>query len=116
MKRYLWVFVVIIPLISCKDDSQEKILENKDILEPVAKVEELTSNFMTWWTYHYNNITLPSDFEALDEDSKKISKEQFLKRLTSGRLIPIEMKTDSLKIYKLYRLPANVDKDISSTI
>lgn len=114
MKKILWVWILIISLTSCKDGG--KVLEKKATLEPVTDVSELTSDFRTWWTYHYNNIALPSDFTALDEDSEVIPKERFLKRLTSGRLIPVEMKTDSAKIYKLYILPANVDKDISSTI
>jgi SAM-dependent methyltransferase len=36
---------------------------------------------MKWWTYHNDNIILSSDFIAIDNDSKMITKESFLKNL-----------------------------------
>lgn len=116
MEKNLILLIVIFSFLACNDNPKKEFLEKEKKLQPTADTKELTSDFMTWWTYYYNEISLSSDFEALDEDSKKISKEQFLMRLTSGGVIPVEMKTDSVKTYKLYLLPANVDQDISSTI
>ena len=116
MEKNLILLIVIFSFLACNDKSKQEYLEKEKSLQPTADTKELTLDFMTWWTYHYNEIALSSAFNALDENSNKISKEQFLRRLTSGRVIPVEMKTDGVKTYKLYLLPANVDKDISSTI
>tara|TARA_R110001592_G_scaffold101302_1_gene286828 strand:- start:292807 stop:293031 length:225 start_codon:yes stop_codon:yes gene_type:complete len=60
-----------------------------------------------------------SDFIALDENSKVISKKDFLIKITSGNFISIEnkvkAKADSIN-YKLIKLPEGADKRISTTI
>jgi peroxiredoxin len=72
---------------------------------------------MKWWTYHYNDISLSSNFISVNENSETITKDKFLKQLTSGDYIPIEMKpSDSLKTYKLFQLPEDIDNAISTTI
>ncbi|GEO21901.1 hypothetical protein CQA01_24350 [Cyclobacterium qasimii] len=82
-------------------------------------LEELTADFSTWWNYHYYKISFSSDFIALDENAKVISKKDFLIKLTSGNYISIESKVkakaDSIS-YKLVRLPEGADKSISTTI
>ena len=85
-------------------------------LEPVVDIDEVTTDYNTWWSYHYYDISLSSDFTALNEKAAVISKEEFLKELTSGKFIPIEMKTDNDKTYKLFEIPEGVNEAIASTM
>lgn len=117
MKLNLVLMILIFSVISCKENKgdQPKIVTQEN-LEPVADINELTADYKTWWSYHYYDISLSSDFKAVNENSEIISKEEFLKKLTSGKFIPIEIKTDNNRTYKLYKLPQNIDKAIASTI
>ena len=114
MKKLLILFLCI-SLFSCKDESKKDAAPKSD-LEPIAEVNDLTSDFYTWWSYHYYDISLASDFKPLDESSEPITKDEFLKQLTSGNYIPIEMKTEGDLTYKLYEIPQKAKKEISSTI
>lgn len=113
MKKLLLI-LTIISFVSCKQK------ENKD--ETVSEktnteFKVLEKNFMNWWTYHENNISLASNFTSLDEQSEKISKNQFLKTLTSGDYIPIKLDTkDDQNNYKLFKLSASANKSIRNTI
>lgn len=72
---------------------------------------------MKWWTYHYNKINLTLDFVPIDANSKKITKNAFLKKLITGNYIPIEVKSkDSSPHYKLFKLKDDTNKAIVSTI
>lgn len=116
MKKFLSLSVLIICFLACKNDSTQKQPDSDENLKPLTNTKKLTSNFMNWWTYQYNNIVLASDFIALDENSNLITKERFLQKLTSGKFIPVEMETKGEKTYELFIIPSNADKDISSTI
>lgn len=84
---------------------------------PNVDVQKIESDFISWWTYHYNTIALSSDFVALDPSSKVIDKATFLKELTTGNFIAVQLKSGNGKtIYKLFRLGPNAPKDIGSTM
>lgn len=116
MKNNLCFFILIVlGIVSCKEKSDDNF-DSKEILEPVVNVKDLTSDFNKWYSYYYYDISLSSDFKPLNEKSEVIKKDKFLNELISGKYIPIEIKTDSLKIYKLYTIPQNVNESISNTV
>lgn len=116
MRNIYITTILIFFFIGCKNNSEKTEPISTENIQPVTNTNKLTSSFMNWWTYHYNDISLESDFNALDDKFQSISKKEFLRKLTTGRYIPVEMKTNNVKTYKLYKLATNVDKDISSTI
>lgn len=84
---------------------------------PNADFRELEKDFQAWWNYHEKNIQLSTDFMGIDNFSKKISKEDFLKRLTSGDFIPLKLiSKDSLVCYKLFKLDQSANSDIRQQI
>ena len=116
MKKIIIIIsVLFISLNSCKESSDKN--SKKEDQKPLAEFENLISEYNKWWSYHYYKIFLSTDFIALNEKSEKIKKDQFLKKLTSGNYITIELQSnDNSKTYKLFALPKNLDKSISKTI
>lgn len=110
--------VFVISLVSCKKSPEEKTVNEKEqIIKPIMSYEYLISDYDKWWSYHYNEIAFTSDFKALDKDSEKISKEDFLKKLITGDYIAIEVESENdITTYKLYRLPKDLDNGISKVI
>lgn len=111
MKKYLLLsfFVAILAIVSCSEKSEPG--------PPNVDVNQLEKDYMKWLTYNYENIYLSSKFVALDISSKEISKGTFLKSLTTGGYIPVELtSTDTTTYYKLFKLENTADKQISSTI
>jgi peroxiredoxin len=101
-KLFLLVFLTIA---SCNTTPQYGIPE----VDPI----QIQNDFMKWWTYNRNNIILSSDFKPLDENSQIISKENFLKKLTLGNYIPLQLESkDAFTYYKLYKLEPNCNPDI----
>lgn len=119
MKKLLIIIsILLVSSSSCKEKSDKNPeQEKKEILKPLADFDNLISDYMKWWSYHYYEISLSSDFDALNEKSEKITKDEFLSKLTSGNYITIEMQSNNVsKTYKLFELPKNLDNGISSTI
>ena len=84
---------------------------------PNINFESIEKDFMKWWTYHNNNIKLSTRFTAISSSSNIISKEIFLKNLTSGDFIPLKLASENkTTYYKLFRLNKTTNKDIRSTI
>jgi len=111
MKKYLLLsfFVAILAIVSCSEKSEPG--------PPNVDVNQLEKDYAKWLTYNYENIHLSSKFVALDVSSKEISKGAFLKSLTTGDYIPVELTTtDTTTYYKLFKLDNTADKQISSTI
>ena len=111
MKKYLLLsfFVAILAIVSCSEKSGPG--------SPNVDVNQLEKDYSTWLTYNYENIHLSSKFVALDVSSKEISKGAFLKSLTTGDYIPVELtSTDTTTYYKLFKLENTADKQISSGI
>lgn len=109
ISTYLLIILLTTTLFSCKKKSSAPITEKQDLL--------IVNNFMDWWAYHQNNIILSSNFVAIDHDSKSITKENFIKALTSGDFIPVKINTqDNIVHYKLQKLEKDVDSSIVNTI
>lgn len=88
-----------------------------DYGQPNVDSENIQKDYMKWWTYHNDNIKLSSDFLAIDNDSKMITKESFLKNLTSGDYIPLKLISKNANTYyQLFKLKKNANKDIGNTI
>ncbi len=120
MKKLQLITILLLSVFvfSCNENSKKsQVSEKVEILEPTVNISELTSDYMKWWTYYSYNISLSSDFTGLNEQSDTIDKKQFLGELNTGNYIPLKLKSeDETAIYKLYKLDANADKSISSTI
>jgi len=118
--KYKLTFVIGLILLctSCKNKTQNSSEKNKIADdETVVNFNEVISDYNTWWSYHYYNINLSSDFIPVNTNSEIIDKDMFLKDLTSGNYIPLELKSnDSIPKYKLFKLPEDVLKSIVGTI
>jgi peroxiredoxin len=78
--------------------------------------EDILKDFMTWYTYSYNNIRLAQDFIGLDTDSSILNKNAFLNRLATGNFVAFKIIIrDDLPIYKLYKL-SKTNADIQNAI
>jgi len=102
----LFLFVVV----SCTGKS--------DYGDPDVNVESLQKDFNKWWTYYHDGINLSSDFRAIDYSSNIISKEIFLRSLTSGKYIPVKLiqKDTSIICYQLFRIDKSTSKQIVETV
>ncbi|MCK9640062.1 MAG: hypothetical protein M0R39_09155 [Prolixibacteraceae bacterium] len=106
---FLAFFIATISIMTCA--------QKPDLGQPDVNFKDIEKNYMQWWTYHYNNIILSSNFIAIDDSSKIIGKGEFLKKLTSGDFIPLKLiSEDSIARYKLFKLDQTSDADIRSTI
>ncbi|HKJ48051.1 MAG TPA: TlpA disulfide reductase family protein [Christiangramia sp.] len=114
MKKSFYLLFILLSILSCKQNTEEK--PEPVELQPMVSVDELMADHVNWWAYQYYDISLSSNFKPLDTNSNALSKEKFLTKLTSGEYVPIEMKADSAKVYKLYEIPATADKSIKETI
>lgn len=116
----IWIIVLSISLISCTEKLKKKKQlnsENTSVLNPEIDAIELKSDFNKWWTYHSNYISLNNDFTGVDENSDTIPKKQFLEKLTSGKYIPLKIKSKEIpQIYKLEELEFERNNSIQKTI
>lgn len=114
MIKKFYLILILSSTLSCNQNNKDKTEKND--LEPVTNVNDLLSDRDKWWSYQFYDISLSSDFKSLDTNFKKITKHEFLTELTSGKYVPVEMKQDSVKVYKLYEIPTNADSSIKSII
>lgn len=83
------------------------------------KYDNLIEDHKTWWTYYKKNIDLRTDFRPLDVGNKKITRKEFIKKLSYENFIPFII--DSVKstpVYKLFKINpnvSNVNKSILNT-
>lgn len=113
------ILILLVSLsISCNEPLEKPQQKGATtLLHPKTDVNVLENNFMNWWTYHVPNISLSSDFTALNQKSDTIKKEQFLNELKTGTYIPLKLKSeDKNYTYQLFELSPNADKSIVSTI
>ena len=103
------IAITIISIIACS--------KKTDYGQPNVNFKNLEKDFISWWTYHNNNIILSSNFIGIDELSDRISKEGFLGKLTSGDYIPLKLNSkDSLTYYKLFKLSKSSNSEIGKQI
>jgi peroxiredoxin len=85
--------------------------------KPVQSPNAILSSFMNFWTYLSYDVKLYQEFIPLDANNEPISKAQFMKKLSSGRYLPLKLQEQNhQKSYQLYQLPANINKDIANTM
>ncbi|GGG97468.1 hypothetical protein GCM10011416_14350 [Polaribacter pacificus] len=121
MKRHQIVTTLLLTIFvfSCKDNQsgETPLVDEVEIIEPKINLAELELNFMNWWTYHSNNITLSSNFISLNENSATIDKKEFLEKLITSKYIPVKLKSNKeFDTYKLFKLHSNANKSIGSTL
>jgi thiol-disulfide isomerase/thioredoxin len=91
----------------------QKTTYGKPVEEPAAIVK----NMMSFLVYRDKNIKLYQAFIGLDSGSNIISKETFLKLLSTGSYLPLKLTTDDSTIYyQLNKLEDSVNHDIKTTI
>jgi peroxiredoxin len=78
--------------------------------------KNVLKDFNSFWNYYYKYTDLSADFIAVDEVSNIITKERFLQSLLNGNYIAFRLKSEKGLYYQLYKLPANVNEDITTTI
>lgn len=84
---------------------------------PVVAPATIQKSLMSWIIYKQQQVSLSVNFTALGEALDTITKESFLKQLTSGDFIPLKLITkDAKPCYQLYKLNRQVDTDIAETI
>lgn len=83
---------------------------------PDVDVVKLEKSFSDWWKYHNKTIRLSTDFIALDNVEKRISKQSFLEKLNSGEFIPVKLNCSDSICYQLYKLEKASDKTIPDVI
>jgi peroxiredoxin len=111
MKKNIWLtsFIAIFSMMACA--------QKPHLGQPDVDFKNIEKDYMQWWTYHSNNILLSSNFLAIDDSSKIISKRDFLRKLKSGDFIPLKLITeDSISCYKLFKLDETSAVDIRNTI
>jgi peroxiredoxin len=78
--------------------------------------KKVLKDFNSFWNYYYKYTDLSAEFIAVDEVSNIITKERFLQSLSNGNYIPFRLKSEKDLYYQLYKLPADVNRDISNTV
>jgi peroxiredoxin len=111
--KYIFITLLIsVLLLSCQDKSVKT-----SITEPKVDLNELETDFIKWWNYHSNEISLTNEFIGLNEVSDTINKKDFLTKLTSGNYIVIKLESkDENNLYKLHTLNPKSNKSIKNTI
>lgn len=108
---------LVLLLVSCTGPAPTTAQTPGTGAQPVIPSTELLNDFKTWWTYHYEQVDLTTDFVPADENGVRIGKEQFLRQLSSGNYFTIEQTTDSAEDhYRLYPLTASAHPAMSATL
>ena len=107
--NYKLILILSLFFINCKEENKKTSqISKKGKLEikPISKnsnYENISTSFITWWTYYNNEIDLSSNFLAYDYNSNKISKKEFLNLLTEGKFIPVKLENKNNFSYKLLK-------------
>lgn len=71
----------------------------------VVSPQNIVKNVLSWLYYERDYMVWSADYIALDTSFSKISKEDFLKSLCSGKYYPVKLLTkDASLCYQLYLL------------
>ena len=85
--------------------------------KPVEEPSAIVKNIISFLEYRDKNIKLYQEFIGLDSASNILSKETFLKLLSTGSYLPLKLTTnDSTIYYQLNKLENSVNNDIKTTI
>lgn len=84
---------------------------------PIKDPKIILSSFNVFWSYWYRDVRLSEDFIPLNENDSLVSKDSFLKKVSSGDYLPLKLKSnDSSSYYKLYKIKIPVDSSITEEI
>jgi thiol-disulfide isomerase/thioredoxin len=84
---------------------------------PVEKPEEILRSFESFWQYNHDHIKWTEEFTAYDVNSKAINKEEFLLLVSTGKYLPLRLKSETdLLWYKLYELDPFSHEEFQSTL
>lgn len=110
-KLTITVFLLTVIIISCSQAA------HSHYGKPAEAPSAILKNLMSFLIYMDRKVTLYKEFTALDLSSREVSKEYFLKILSTGKYLPLKMTSnDSTLYYQLYKLDNTVDNDIKTTI
>src|SRR5690348_10801664 len=85
--------------------------------EPVEEPAHILSSFMNFWYYWNDNVKLSLNCISYNENDSLIGKKLFLEKLSSGKYLPLRLKSsNSLYYYRLYKLNDQISKDIPRMI
>lgn len=117
MKNIIFL-AIILCFTSCMENKKPQTKDTRvNLHKPNVDFNSLQIDFRKWWTYHYNNISLSSEFIALNDRSEIISKKFFLEKLLTGDYIPLKLETShSVEKLKLFKLDSSADQSIRTTI
>lgn len=109
MKKWSFLFFFFCGLTSFSQTVNDK----SPVVEPAAIVKDL----MSWLVYERDYLVWSADYYTFDESFAAISKMEFLERLSTGKFLPVKLKSADASVhYQLYELEKSIDKDIVSTI
>lgn len=109
MKRWSFILFIFLSLSSFSQSANDKL--------PVVDPSEIIKNLMGWLYYERDYLVWSADYITLDTSLQIISKNEFLERLTTGRYLPLKIRTGEASLsYQLYELKKSVDSDIVVTI
>jgi len=84
---------------------------------PVIAPEIILKDFMGLLNYERDHLALHTNFSPYGEDSKPITKAQFLKLYATGEYLPVQIHSENDNLaYRLYQLQKPVNIDISRTL
>ena len=111
------LLLLALSVYACADTAGGEITPVQDHSEANVNVSGLEEDFLTWWTYFNDSITLSDDFTAFDSSMTEMGKEDFIEALTTGNYIPLRLDaTDGSTRLKLHALSPGSDERIASTI
>ncbi|CAL1518647.1 TlpA disulfide reductase family protein [Chitinophaga sp. MM2321] len=110
--KTLFVGISLFSFVCCCSCSQ-----SSTIGDPMVVPEKILQGTTSLSYYIRDYLRLSESYNAYDTALHKISREEFLKQLTSGEYLPLRLSTrDSSNNYKLYKVPEYADTDIRSML
>lgn len=86
-------------------------------MDPVARPDVILENTTSFSNYRQQYVRLYENFIGMDPASNVITKNSFLKLLSTGEYLPLRMiSKDSVTYYRLYKLDVSTSEEIRSTI
>jgi len=110
VQRFFALLIVLLIFSSCNT-------EPKEYGDVEVNINQIEKDVSKWYQYHYYYLDLNEDYKALDQDSKSISKQIFLEKLTSGKFLAARLHSvEGTTYYKLFQLGKESDPNIGKTL
>ena len=96
------------------ENSESAVNQSHEIQAP--DILQVTSNFRTWYNYHYANIHLGGNFTGETVEGKTITREAFLQQLRDENYLALHTgEREGIPVYKLAPIDST-KSDIRTTI